>query len=328
MTNLPKNPAECRILILHDDAHSYFELLKQRFPTIQIELCETAETVEPMVAAVRPNVIFSWKSIQIPPTLQREILVRPEVEWVQIGGAGFDHLQPLDMTTAIFTNTAGILSDFLAETVLGAILMMNFGFPHYFRQQQAHKWRQLKWASVAGKTVLIIGLGNIGAKVARKVKLLGMRTLGMRRDQTPVEDIDEMLPLSQLAEALPRADFVCLHVPLTEATRHLIGAEELCLMRPDAILLNTARGGVVDEAALVEAMGAGGIGGAYLDVFEQEPLPSDSPLWDLPNVVISPHYSDSVSDWEQRFAHFFGDNLVRWLAGHPLLNVVDVKRGY
>ncbi|MEM7348351.1 MAG: NAD(P)-dependent oxidoreductase, partial [Chloroflexota bacterium] len=132
----------------------------------------------------------------------------------------------------------------------------------------------------------------------------------------------------ELKQLLPEVDFVTLHVPLNDNTRHLIDAEAFTLMRNDAILINTARGGVVDEAAMLTALQTDQIAGAYVDVFEEEPLPKDSPLWDAPNLIISPHIADSIAGWERHFADFFAQNLERWLSGEPLLNVVDVERGY
>jgi phosphoglycerate dehydrogenase-like enzyme len=149
-----------------------------------------------------------------------------------------------------------------------------------------------------------------------------MRVIATRRTQAPSPEVDELHPPEALLDLLPRADVVSLHVRLTEATRHLIDARALVAMRPGALLLNTARGPVVDEPALIEALAGGHLGGAYLDVFEEEPLPPSSPLWRLPNVIITPHASDAVHDWAHRFAMLFADNLERWRRGEPLLNVV------
>lgn len=216
----------------------------------------------------------------------------------------------------------------MAETVLGAILMWNFGFPRYIEQQKNRVWRKFQWASVSQKTALVIGAGNIGARVAQLAKAVGMRVIGLKNTPGDVPGVDEMLAPARLPDALPRADYVCVHVPLTAHTRDLIGAKEFALMKPSAVLINTARGGVVDEAALATALTNQEIGGAYMDVFAEEPLPADSVLWGLPNLVISPHVSDSVADWQARFVDFFVDNLQRWRANEPLLNVVDVGRGY
>ena len=322
MTRNAPDKTNWRVLVLHDDSHSYYEMLPARFPQIQFELAATTETAVRLAAEFKPQIVFSWKSHDITHEVQRDIILRPETEWVQVGGAGYDHLLPLGGITAVFTTTGGLLSQFLAETVLSAILMLNFRFYEYMQQQGRKEWRQLSWTSVSSKTLLVIGLGNIGSKVARKAKQQGMRVLGVRSQPDPVEGVDELFTVDQLHEALPQADYVTLHVPLNPATHHLIGAAELALMKREAFLLNTARGPVVDEAALLKALTSGQIAGAYADVFETEPLPPESPLWALPNLVISAHYADSVADWEWRYAELFCDNLQRWLDKRPLLNVV------
>lgn len=319
---------DCRVLVLHNDVDLYLSNLTKRFPTVQFKACRTVDELQALDPQFSPHVIFCWKSPTMPPQFQRDMLRQSKAAWVQIGGAGFDHLLPLDDLTMPVTNMAGVLSHFLVEVVVGAVLMLNFGFPRYIQQQREQVWQKNRWHSVSEKTALIIGLGNIGTKVAQTLQGLGMHVLGMRQSLKPTPGVDELIPLNRLADALPRADFVSLHLPLTSQTRHLIGRDELALMRPDAFLINTARGGVVDETALIEALQQRQIAGAYLDVFEQEPLPPDSALWGLENVVLSPHYADAVVGWETHFAQFFGDNLERWLAGKPLLNVVDVKRGY
>jgi len=155
-----------------------------------------------------------------------------------------------------------------------------------------------------------------------------MRVIGIRNRPQKPEEIDELFSMSQLKEALGKADFVALHMPYTKETYRMIDAAALKAMRPTAFLINAARGAVVDEAALAAALSEGEIAGAYLDVFEKEPLPEDSPLWDLENVVISPHCADVVTDWEERFARFFVDNLDRWLKGTVPANVVDPAQGY
>ena len=211
---------------------------------------------------------------------------------------------------------------------MAAMLMWNFGFPTYLEQQRDRLWRQNSWVSLSQKTVLIVGVGSIGSAVATLAKSFGMRVLGIRNSLLPVNDVDEVFGLDDLYNVLPGADYVCIHVPLTDRTRHLIGRDEFQCMKSNAVLINTARGGVVDEAALADALVNKRIAGAYLDVFETEPLPKDSTLWDLPNLVISPHVSDSVANWQDRFIDFFMSNLERWQAGRQLLNTVDLDKGY
>ena len=252
----------------------------------------------------------------------------PSVKWVQVGGAGFDHLLPLDEATAVFTNTSGVLSTNMAETVMGALLMLNFGFPQAIQQQKSHQWQKFTFPSVAGKTAVIVGLGHIGQKVALRCKQFGMTVIGIRNNQTSLENIDLLLPPNRLEEALPKADFLCLHIPLTDTTRHLINTRVFDLMPTGGILINTSRGGVVDEQALVNALENRTIKAAYSDVFEDEPLPKESPLWEAPNHVISPHIADTIDGWEVAYTEFFYQNITHWLQNEPLQNIVDVQRGY
>ena len=323
-----ENRTSPRILVLHDDADHYYQTLTERFPECTFGLCAQAESVEEAVNELKPQVVFSWKGKPLPGEAQRIALTAPSVEWIQFGGTGFDHLGNLDDVTAIATNVAGVLSPYMAETVLGAMLAMNYRFAEYVKQQQRAEWRKHEFTPMAQQTVLIVGMGTIGSQVALRAKELGMEVLGLRRNLHPDPSVDEMGTIDQLHDFLPRADFICLHVPLTDETYQLIGPAELSLMKPTATLINTARGNIVDEAALITALASNQISAAFSDVFVDEPLPTDSPLWQVENLVISPHVSDAVVGWEVMYADFFADNLKRWMAGEPLLNVVDVRRGY
>lgn len=315
-----------RVLIIHDESDKYLDAMIDRFSAVEFRLCADAGGAEG-ARAFEPRVVFSWKCGSIPAPLQRSIASGPSVEWVHVAGAGFEHLLPLPGHIRV-TNSSGVFSAFMAETVMAAILMWNFGFPRYMEQQRRKLWRQSPWQPLSLKTVLIIGLGSIGAAVAQRAKSFGMRVIGVRRSPQPVDNVEEVLATANLRDALPLADYVCLHIPLTKLTRSLLGSEEFKRMKNSAVLINTSRGGVVKESALIEALNNGGIAGAYFDVFETEPLPRDSAMWTLPNLIISPHVSDSVADWEKRSAEFFATNLDRWLRKKPLLNNVDPDEGY
>jgi phosphoglycerate dehydrogenase-like enzyme len=179
---------------------------------------------------------------------------------------------------------------------------------------------------LAGKTMTVVGLGDIGRLVARAARAAGVRVIGVSRSGRAVPGVARVHRLRDLRRALGAADFVVLVAPLTEATRGMIGAAELAAMRPTAWLLNIGRGPLVDEAALVAALGRRTIAGAVLDVFAVEPLPRDHVLWGLDNAVITPHISGP--DLPQEIAPIFNDNLARYLAGRPLRHVVDRGRGY
>ncbi|MEM7171415.1 MAG: D-2-hydroxyacid dehydrogenase [Pseudomonadota bacterium] len=317
-----------KVLVMHDAPELYLDILKDRVPEARYELCKTAHEVEARLEEVQPQVVLSYKCLGIPGPAHLPILACPSVKWIHVGGTGVDHLYPWDARKVTVTNCAGLLSGFLAETTLGAIMMLNFGFHRYLRQQAKKQWQPQPWDSLAGKTLLVIGLGNIGRRAAEKARSQGMKILGIKNKPGPMPEVDEIFSQSQLHHALAKADFVSLHVPITERTHHMINAKALAHMKPSAFLINVARGPVVDEAALISALQEKRIAGAYLDVMETEPLPADSPLWEMEQVVISPHVADCVSDWQLRFASFFAENLSRWIRSERLARVVDLNRGY
>jgi len=265
------------------------------------------------------------------PETFRQMLERiPNLRWVHTISAGVDHIlfPRLAEADVILTNASGVFNVPIAETVLAFMLAVVKRLPEFFEQQRAHRWHKLGLRELRGLTVGIIGLGDIGGEVARLCRAFGMRVLGLRRHPHPHEHADEVLPPDRLHDLLGRADFVVIAVPLTEETRGLIGAAELAAMKPDAWLINIARGAIVDEDALLEALRERRIGGACLDVFTEEPLAEDSPFWDLPNVIITPHNSWSSPRLQEREAELFLENLRRYVEGEPLLNVVDKRMGY
>jgi len=181
------------------------------------------------------------------------------------------------------------------------------------------------------QTIGIVGHGDIGRAIARRAKALGMRVLALRRDtaaRAGDEDVDRVYADSQLHQMLPECDYVAASAPLTAHTRHLLSTAEFNVMKPEAIVMNVGRGPVIDEAALTEALRSGRIRGAALDVFEVEPLPTESALWDMENVLISAHTADHTKDWMSDAADFFLEQLARWRKGEPLKNVVDKHAGY
>ncbi len=311
------------VLVICDRAAEIRPILSERFPDTEIEYAARAEEVGPALEKLNPDVVFSLKSPEFPGSEHVTALHYPSVRWFQVGGSGYEHIVPWDRERMTVTNGAGVLAPFLSETVIGAILTLNGNLHIYRDQQNKSQWRQISFEGLAGKSLLIVGVGAIGGLVAQKATAMGMSVTGLRRNSTPHPAIDRMKSMDALHECLREADYVSLHVRLVNETRHMIGRDELDLMKPGACLLNTARGGVVDEAALVDALRSGSIKAAYLDVFETEPLPEDSPLWSMENAVLTPHAADSVSDWPARFAQFFADNLERWNTGQPLEKIVD-----
>ena len=311
------------VLIAHNEPDDFRDLLAARFPDLRFVYASTAEAVVEGLAAHDPEVVFSVKHPGFPGPAHAPIPRHPSVRWIQVGGSGFDHLAPWDAGRITVTNGAGVLAPYLAESVTGAMLALACGFPNYAEQQRERQWRPVSFTPLRGRTLLVVGFGRIGECVARNAKALGMRVLATRGSPAPHPAADEMHGPDALASLLAQADFVSLHVRLDAATRGLLSREALAAMKPGAYLLNTSRGAVVDEAALVDALRSGYLAGAYLDVFETEPLPAESPLWSLPNVILTPHASDNIVGWPRRFAELFADNLGRRRAGEPLLNPVS-----
>ena len=178
------------------------------------------------------------------------------------------------------------------------------------------------------KTILIVGLGHTGQEIAKRAKAFGMTVIGTRARPSEMDNVDEVHAADDLPDLWPRADFVAICVPLLDSTRRLVDARALAAMKPTALLADVSRGGVIDSDALINALRGGSIAGAALDVFETEPLPSDSPIWDLENVILSPHCSSVYEGWEAESFEMFLENLTRWRNGETLDNIVSPVRGY
>ena len=256
----------------------------------------------------------------------------PKLRWVQLTHAGAERVDPgLIAAGVTFTTAGGLAATPIAEFVMANILMFSKGWPRLFRSQQERRYSRFMPREVLGKTVGILGMGYIGGEVARLAKAFGCRVLGMRRsfrERGPDLMADEAVPPSDLEYLLSESDFVVIAAPLTEETRGIIGAEQLKQMKRSAYLINIARGALVDERALISALKDGTIAGAGLDVFEREPLPPESELWELENVILTPHISGGTEIYNKRATAIFCDNLRRFLSGQPLMNVVDPGRGY
>ena len=255
----------------------------------------------------------------------------PCLQWIQMASAGVEHalFPELVERPITVTNAAGVYAIPIAEHVLGMMLAMARGLPDLTLRQARREWKGFRGEELHGATVLVVGLGGIGREVARRCRPFGMGVIATRTQPYNSDaDADRVFAASDLTAVLPQADWVVLCAPATPTSEQLIGAEQLAAMKPSARLVNIARGALVDENALIAALREGRIAGAALDVFEDEPLPEASPLWDMPNVFISPHTSGSSPRGLERTLDLFTDNLRRYLSGAPLQNVVDKHRGY
>jgi len=274
----------------------------------------------------------------------------PKLKWVQMHAAGVDSLldHPIMKSDVLLTTTSGIHATPIAEYVFASILAFNRRVPQMLYYQSRREWPQGRWNLFArpelrDSTLGIVGYGSIGREVGRIAGCFGMRVVAIKRSVSQMRDVgyavqgtgdregallDRAFPPERLSEMLSLCDYVVVAVPLTPETRKLIGEAELRAMKPSAYLVNISRGGTVDEAALIRALREGWIAGAGLDVFEEEPLPSDSPLYDLENIILSPHVSGFTLRYDERASDLFAENLRRYLAGEPLLNLVDKARGY
>ena len=256
-------------------------------------------------------------------------LSAPKLRWLQTFNAGVDHpiFARFPERGVRLTTAAGAAAEPIAQTALAGLLMLARGFPHWLDAQRRSEWRphpaNALPRDLRGQVLVVFGLGAIGRELARLARAVGLYVIGVRRGAAQPDDpVDELHPPARLRELLPRADWLAVTCPLTPETRGAIDAAALAALPAGARLLNVARGGIVDEAALYESLCSGRLAGAYLDVFASEPLPPESALWTAPNVIVTPHNSAATRGAEARQVEIFLDNLARFGRGEPLRNEV------
>jgi phosphoglycerate dehydrogenase-like enzyme len=252
------------------------------------------------------------------------------VRWVHLFSGGAEHALYPQMVASdiLLTSSKGVHAIPIAEHALMFMLLLQRHMGQYLRWQREHRWGREWLHELTGKTLLIIGLGATGRELARKAAAFDMRIMGVKRRPEAVPGVDRVGGPNKLPELFPLADFVVVTAPNTPQTRGLVGSAEIAAMKRTAYLINVSRGSVVDQAALERALAQRSIAGAGLDVFEREPLPADSPLWDMESVFITPHNSAATWDIGARIIELFCDNLGRYLRGEPLANIVDKQAGY
>lgn len=253
------------------------------------------------------------------------------LRWLHMASAGVDPVlfPGLRESDVVLTNSRGVFDDAIAEYVLGVVLTFAKGFARSLDLQRESRWLHRESERVAGRDALVVGTGPIGRAIARLLRAAGMRVSGAgRRARQGDPDFGEVYDTAQLARHLPWADYVIAVAPLTEQTKGMFDAHAFAAMKPSARFVNVGRGELVVTSDLVAALADGLIAGAALDVFETEPLPPESPLWTMPDVLVSPHMSGDFFGWRNALVEVFTANFHRWRTGQPLHNVVDKSLGY
>jgi phosphoglycerate dehydrogenase-like enzyme len=274
----------------------------------------------------------------------------PNLRWVQLHWAGVDHLreQPIWQSDILLTSASGVHAPNIGQYVMAQLLTWAQRTPRWLHYQRLAEWPADRWQKLLpdelrGRTLGILGYGSIGREVARLAKTFGLTVLASKNNAKSLrqtgyvipgtgdpngEMVDRLYPPEAIRSMLAECDYLVVTLPLTSRTHHLINADLLKEMKPNAFLINVGRGAIINEADLIKALQKGWIAGAGLDVFEQEPLPADSPLWQMENVIVSPHVSGFTPHYDERTVDLFAENLRRYLNGEPVLNLVNRELGY
>ncbi len=292
----------------------------------RIRVAVAADRAQGLALAPTAEIMVGWN-------VPREVIQHAaRLRWIHSTAAGVDQLlYPEVLDREILVTTSSGIHHSLVEHVLAVLLAFTRRLHVAIRNQLAHRWDRGPVSmgdELAGQTLGILGLGHIGTELAMKAQALGMRVIGTKRTPAPVPGVERVFPPDGLPEVLRQADAVVVALPLTPETNGLIGERELRMMKPSAVLVNVGRGPIVQEAALIQALRERWIGGAALDVFEQEPLPADSAFYELENVIVTPHVSGASRYYMDRAVPVFCENLRLYLEGKPLQNVVDKARRY
>lgn len=311
------------ILVLNKLADHHLEAIQGVAPGIKVTSAEL-ENAGQYIADT--DILLAWGWMDIRPLY----LAAPNIKWVHALSAGVEKLllPEIQTSSTILTNSKGIHGIPVSEHVFAMMLSFTRGLNLYIRQQSQHKWKRVHTDEIHEKTIAIVGLGSIGREIAKKAKCLGMEVVATKREMTAEIFVDRLFRPDQLEEMLAIADFVVLALPLIEETKGFFGLKQFEAMKRSAYLINIARGGVIKENDLIQALEQGLIKGAGLDVFEEEPLPETSPLWDMTNVIITPHMAALSPYYLDRAIKLFVDNLARYVQGKEMINVVDKTKGY
>jgi D-2-hydroxyacid dehydrogenase (NADP+) len=301
----------------------YARELREAFPEIEVVLVESIEKGLPEMK--RADILFTFGAH----IARVDLFVdAPRLKWVQALGTGVDGItdKPSLRPDVIVTNIHGIHGPAMAEAAISAMLALARDLPLYVHHQDRREWVREPVSLLDGKTAGILGVGISGESLAPRLKALGMKVVGLSATPREVPGFDEIRPRSALAASVGGFDYLVVLAPYTPSTHNLVDAGILAAMKPKSFLVNLARGGLVDEAALIAALQQGPLAGAALDVFAAEPLPKDSPLWSLPNVLVTPHLGGFYDDYPDRALPILKENLRRFLAGDTATMIDRVKR--
>ena len=315
-----------KLLIIRSWDGNLLAELKTTFP--QVQFVATSEPDEILREISDAEVVFGG--------ITREaFLAAKRLKWIQNSGAGVDRLAPiaeLAESDVIVTNTRGAHAATIAEHTFGLLISLTRNLPQSFQAQRDHNWHvrfDQPMVGLTGLTLGMVGLGNIGRAIAKRGHAFDMDVIAIDAHEVAKPDYVTELRLSDgLDDLLRQSDVVAVTTPRTPQTKGMLGEQQLGLMKPSSYLLVVSRGGIVDEDALARMLSEGRLAGAGLDVTATEPLPEDSPLWDTPNLIITPHCSGGSAFTSANVMAIFQENLRRYLAGEPLTNLVDLKLGY
>lgn len=312
-----------KILISFDLDNAYVNRIRSCLESVDIQMSSDPKTV--ISACSDVEVILAGR-------FTKEMFTNSaKLRWIQTVSAGVDRFLFPEFVSSnvLLTNAKGIHFPQVSDHVLAMILAFSRRLNKFIRAQSERKWARIQCDELQKRTIGIIGLGSIGNEIARKAKCFGMKVVAVdKNSRRSPSCVDKILDLSGLHELLEQSDFVVVSVPLTQESDGMIGKKELSTMKQDAVLINVSRGRVVQEKALIRVLKESKIGGAGLDVFEEEPLSPASELWLMENVIITPHVAGSTPHYWDRVCDIFCENLRRYASGQPLINIVDKKLGY
>jgi phosphoglycerate dehydrogenase-like enzyme len=318
-----------KIMLTIDLNEKYLNRIRETVPGAEVVKAVDVETQKRELQDTEIVVAFG-------DSLKLELLPEAEnLNWIQSWAAGVDNYTTPEVMKHLIDNNvklttmSGIHGDIIAEHTMGLVISFSRKLHKFYEQQKKGIWQRLKVDQLEGKTMAIIGLGAIGKEIAHKAKAFKMHTIGVKKNiNEKIDCVDELYSNDELLSVLNKADYVVVIVPLTDETTRMFGKEEFRAMKETAYFINMARGQVVNEEELILALEEGWIAGAGLDVFEEEPLPSDSPLYRLDNVLITPHVGGIHPDYHKKAVQVFLNNLERYQKGLELNNLVDYNRGY